>query len=93
MDRDNLYFLETIIFKVWRFFQQYVKAKADKKQVENRLFKVYQHHFMESEIFNTTCSLPSGNVQAEGTSEANPFVLHGIMANDFQALLKVITPL
>jgi hypothetical protein len=69
------------------------EAKADKKQVENRLFKVYQHHFMESEIFNTTLSLPSGNVQAEGISEANPFVLHGIMANEFQAFLKAISPL
>jgi len=75
-ERDNLYFLESIVFKV-----------------ENRLFKVYRHHFMESDIFNTTFSLPSGNVQAEGTSEENPFVLHGITATDFQAFLKAISPL
>jgi hypothetical protein len=73
-ERDNLYF-ETIIFQVWRFCSVQFRGKTEKK-VENRLFKVYQRHFVESEIFNTIFSLPSGNVQAEGISEANPFV-HG----------------
>jgi hypothetical protein len=46
---------------------------------------------MKSEVFSTTFSLPSGNLEAEGTSDKNPFALHGIKASEFQALLKVIS--
>jgi len=48
---------------------------------------------MKSDVFVTTFSLPLGNVEAEGASDNNPFVLHGITASDFQALLKVMSPL
>jgi hypothetical protein len=48
---------------------------------------------MESEVFSTTFSVPSGSLEAEGASDLNPFVLRGIMANDFQALLKVLIPM
>jgi hypothetical protein len=48
---------------------------------------------MESEVFSATFSLPSGHLEAEGTSDANPFILHGVRAGDFQAFLKVINPL
>jgi len=60
---------------------------------ENQLFKVYQCHFMESEVFRTAFSLPPGPWGAEGTSDANPFVLHGVKTVDFQGFLKAIGPL
>jgi hypothetical protein len=91
--RDNLYYMEIIIFQVCHLAFKPIYSTADTKEVESRLFRVYRQHFMASKIFRDTFSLPSGDLQAEGSSDTNPFVLHGIMANDFQALLKVINPL
>jgi hypothetical protein len=48
---------------------------------------------MESEVFSSTFSLPSGHLEAEGTSDEKPFILHGVKAADFQAFLKVISPM
>jgi hypothetical protein len=48
---------------------------------------------VQSDVFNTTFTLPSGNTNAEGRNDENPFVLHGIMADDFHAFLKVMTQL
>ncbi|KAJ7020613.1 hypothetical protein C8F04DRAFT_290901 [Mycena alexandri] len=72
------YYLESVIFKV-----------------EERTFKVPRYHFEHSsEIFSTTFTLPAvDNVQAEGHSDENPFVLEGISSVDFHRLLKVLYPL
>jgi hypothetical protein len=53
---------------------------------------VYKHHFAQSDIFKTVFTLPAEKTSgpAEGTSEENPFVLQGIYAEDFEALLKVM---
>ncbi|KAJ7210480.1 hypothetical protein GGX14DRAFT_363351, partial [Mycena pura] len=64
-------------------------------QVEDRLFKVPRYHFEHnSEIFASTLTLPPAkDAQAEGNSNDNPFILHGISSIDFQRLLKVLYPL
>jgi hypothetical protein len=63
-------------------------------QVENRLFKVYRHYFMKSDVFQTTFNLPKPEGdEGEGHGDEHPFVLHGIKKDDFEALLKVIYPL
>ncbi|KAJ7763619.1 hypothetical protein DFH07DRAFT_812587 [Mycena maculata] len=76
--RDPKYYLDSVTFKV-----------------EDRLFKVPRYHFEHSsEIFATTFTLPAGDdVQAEGHSDENPFILDGISKVDFQRLLKVLYPL
>ncbi|KAJ7699027.1 hypothetical protein B0H17DRAFT_1049944 [Mycena rosella] len=77
-DTTPNYYLENITFKV-----------------EDRIFKVPRYHFEHnSEIFASTFTLPAvDDVQAEGQSDANPFVLEGISSVDFHRLLKVLYPL
>ncbi|KAJ7149762.1 hypothetical protein C8R43DRAFT_499324 [Mycena crocata] len=76
--RDQKYYLESVVFKV-----------------EDRIYKVPRYHFQHSsEIFATTFTLPAADdVQAEGHSDKNPFVLEGITSVDFARLLKVLYPL
>ncbi|KAK0212377.1 hypothetical protein DFS33DRAFT_21679 [Desarmillaria ectypa] len=62
-------------------------------QVENRLFKVPSHYFVQnSEVFADTFGLPQGSQGPEGLSDENPVVLHGICAVDFEHLLEIIYP-
>ncbi|KAJ7157511.1 hypothetical protein C8R43DRAFT_400925 [Mycena crocata] len=70
--RDQKYYLESVVFKV-----------------EDRIYKVPRYHFQHSsEIFATTFTLPAADdVQAEGHSDKNLFVLEGITSVDFARLL------
>ncbi|KAK0226423.1 hypothetical protein IW262DRAFT_766385 [Armillaria fumosa] len=62
-------------------------------QVENRLFKIPSHYFVQhSEVFRDTFSLPQGSQSAEGLSDENPVVLSQISAVDFEHLLDIIYP-
>ncbi|KAG7449823.1 uncharacterized protein BT62DRAFT_871066, partial [Guyanagaster necrorhizus] len=61
--------------------------------VENRLFKIPSHYFVQhSEIFGTTFDLPQGSQSPEGLSDELPLVLHGISAEDFGHLLEIVYP-
>ncbi|KAJ7210477.1 hypothetical protein GGX14DRAFT_520493 [Mycena pura] len=61
-------------------------------KVEDRLFKVPRYHF-EQPFASTLTLPPAKDAQAEGNSNDNPFILHGISSIDFQRLLKVLYPL
>ncbi|KAJ7180997.1 hypothetical protein C8R46DRAFT_885842 [Mycena filopes] len=76
-------------------YQTLPRHRSHSTQVEERIVKVPRYHFEHSsEIFSTTFTLPAvDNEQAEGRSDANPFVLEGISSVDFQRLLKVLYPL
>ncbi|KAJ7097285.1 hypothetical protein B0H15DRAFT_36347 [Mycena belliarum] len=77
-DTSPHYYLDSVIFKV-----------------QDRVFKVPRYHFEHnSEIFAATFTLPTAvDAEAEGQSDANPFVLEGVSSVDFHRLLKVLYPL
>jgi hypothetical protein len=58
-------------------------------KVEDALFKLPKSHFTSSSVFAMIFTLPPGKDDVEGTEE-KPFVLHGINADDFESLLKVM---
>lgn len=64
-------------------------------QVENTLFSVLKHAFMEPETpFETMFSLPPEDPKiVEGSSDDNPIILEGIAAADFAAFLHVLYPM
>lgn len=62
-------------------------------QVENRLFKIPSHYFVQhSEVFGDIFSLPQGSQSPEGLSDENPVVLSHVSAVDFENLLDIIYP-
>ncbi|KAJ7212851.1 hypothetical protein C8J57DRAFT_1097070, partial [Mycena rebaudengoi] len=71
------------------------KIGTNPKQIENRLFKVPQHHFERgAEIFAAAWTLPvADGVESEVGSDQNPIKLEGISVVDFQRLLRVMYPL
>ncbi|KAK2467423.1 hypothetical protein APHAL10511_000658 [Amanita phalloides] len=64
-------------------------------QVENQLFKVPRHLFLqESEIFRDifSCPVPKG-AHPDGLSDEQPLHLRGIAAKDFVLLLRCLYPI
>lgn len=64
-------------------------------QVENQLFKVPRHLFLqESEIFRDilSCPVPKG-ARPDGLSDDQPLQLQGIAAKDFVLLLQCLYPI
>ncbi|KAJ7625625.1 hypothetical protein FB45DRAFT_868801 [Roridomyces roridus] len=58
-------------------------------KVEDRIFKAPRHLFeRNSEIFATVFTLPE--VDKEGCSAENPFVLEGVQSADFEQLVQVL---
>ncbi|PFH47360.1 hypothetical protein AMATHDRAFT_152243, partial [Amanita thiersii Skay4041] len=62
--------------------------------VENRLFKVPKHMFVqESQLFQTMLSLPvPAGTPADGSSDARPLKLDGVKAVEFMHLLRCLYP-
>jgi hypothetical protein len=60
-------------------------------EVEDRLFKVIRHPFLQSEIFKTMFDLPSGENDTEGCSDESPISLRGVRADEFRALVMAMT--
>jgi hypothetical protein len=56
-------------------------------EVEDRLFKVIRHPFLQSEVFKTMFTLPT---YTEGCSHENPIGLQGVKADEFQALARAM---
>jgi len=69
------------------------KSLSRKFKVENYLFKVPRYQFKNSEIFESTFLLPTGDSEPEGSSEAAPFKLEGVSASDFRNFLAALYPL
>jgi len=60
-------------------------------QVENSLFRVPQCLFsLNSPIFGSMFSLPHGDDEVEGRSDANPIYLSGVTALEFGTLLQYL---
>ncbi|KAF5355536.1 hypothetical protein D9758_006287 [Tetrapyrgos nigripes] len=73
---DVSYYWETVVFLV-----------------EDTVFKIPKYHFAKSsEVFESMFSLPQGDKEAEGNTDANPIRLEGIQAIDFRRFLKVLYP-
>lgn len=61
-------------------------------QVEDTLFRVARHAFLQSSpVFEDMYSVGGSN-SGEGATDANPIVLEGYKASDFEALLKILYP-
>jgi len=58
--------------------------------VEGDLFKVYRHFFEKSSVFATIFTLPPGDNDVEGSSDAHPFRLEGVAKFDFECLLRLM---
>ncbi|KAK7057650.1 hypothetical protein R3P38DRAFT_2759857 [Favolaschia claudopus] len=87
------HYLDTVVFKVLGSASTDVDPHSA-SEVEYTLFKVSRFMFERySTIFSTTFSLPPSAEGAEGSSDANPFILEGISAIDFQRLLHALYPL
>ena len=98
--RDNIYFLEYVVFKVRaRSLQQPLFSILRVlswfcRQVEGTLFQLPKHLFSESEVFSAAFTLPpTEGVDIEGSSEAHPIELLGISRKDFRDFLQAIYPL
>lgn len=67
----------------------------DLHQVQDTLFRVPREHFiMDSSVFRAMFSIPQcENSACDGSSDANPVKLRGIVKADFESLLKVMFPL
>lgn len=63
-------------------------------QVENCLFKVPKHKFVDgSAVFRDMFALPPGSAAAEGQADNTPVWLECIKQDEFRALLRVMSQL
>ena len=95
IERHNVYYLETIVFRVRNFLLARIRDKKSIiMQVENTLFRVPRREFeLESPVFASMFSLPTGNHSPEGQDDNSPIVLQGIKSKDFQSLLELMYPM
>lgn len=76
-ERHDVYYLETIVFRV-----------------EDTLFRVPRRGFeLESPVFASMFSLPTGNHSPEGQDDNSPIMLQGMEKKDFQSLLELMYPM
>jgi hypothetical protein len=91
--RDDLYYLENVIFLVSGpviiIFE--VTCLLTRQQVEDNLFKVPKQYFQKnSRIFS---NIFGDDHTAEGSSDEKPIHLYSIQKVDFERLLAVMYPM
>ncbi|KAH6910304.1 hypothetical protein BKA70DRAFT_1220926 [Coprinopsis sp. MPI-PUGE-AT-0042] len=74
-------------------FIQGAQASAS-GQAEDTVFKVHSLYFRrESNVFQDMYQLPQGDAgPVNGSSEEHPLILHGVLAQDLECILRVMCP-
>ncbi len=90
--RNSKFYWEPVTFLVRPSLNLSELRLISASQVENQLFKVARHLFVDSsEVFSTMFSLPQGNVDVvDGSDDEHPLVLQDVKSADFEHLLAAL---